>query len=308
MKHKVGDIVRIKSIYWYERNKDDDGCFRVDGVVFGKGEVRYCGKTAKITTVHSTYYDLDIDNGFYCWADYMFEDDFIPTRPIGSTFEHDGKIFKVVENELCSKCAFNDIDCGKISSIRGICSPVVRSDHKSVIFKQIDKKDMETKVELKKEDGMVTKITIPDDCDFEVKDKVIIVTPKKARTWDDLIGKPLANGSCYIRQEASEIINIGGNIIEGSKNVFASEKHAKYALAMAQISQLMPYYGSEITDEEWKDGDMDKYIIRKWENEINVDSFSSTYFFLAFHTEKQRDDFLKYNKQLVKDYLMIYQP
>jgi len=29
------------------------------------------------------------------------------------------------------------------------------------------------------------------------------------------------------------------------------------------------------------------------------------YVFLAFHTGQQRDDFLKYNEQLVKDYLMI---
>lgn len=27
--------------------------------------------------------------------------------------------------------------------------------------------------------------------------------------------------------------------------------------------------------------------------------------FLAFHTIEQRDEFLKYNEQLVKDYLMI---
>lgn len=30
---------------------------------------------------------------------------------------------------------------------------------------------------------------------------------------------------------------------------------------MAQISQLMPYYGGEITDEEWEDRSIRKYII-----------------------------------------------
>lgn len=29
------------------------------------------------------------------------------------------------------------------------------------------------------------------------------------------------------------------------------------------------------------------------------------YKFIAFHTEEQRDEFLKNNEQLVKDYLMI---
>lgn len=31
----------------------------------------------------------------------------------------------------------------------------------------------------------------------------------------------------------------------------------------------------------------------------------SNYEFLAFHTAEQRDEFLKNNEQLVKDYLMI---
>lgn len=303
MKHKVGDTVRIKSIDWYEKNKNKTGIIDIGGISFGEYKSRYCGKTAKITGVYSNHYNIDIDR-FSCWSDDMFEDDFNPTRPIGSTFEHDGKIFKVVENELCSKCAFNDIDCGKISSVRGICSPVVRSDHKSVIFKQIDKNDMETKVELKEEDGMVTKITIPDNCDFEVKDRVIIVTPKKVRTWDDLIGKEI-KGSFIDEESRTHVIGDTTTVSESCRNVFASKKHAKSALAMAQISQLFHYYGGEITDEEWDDVNIDKYVIRKWKNEINVESFSATYFFLAFHTEEQRSDFLKYNEQLVKDYLMI---
>lgn len=43
-------------------------------------------------------------------------------------------------------------------------------------------------------------------------------------------------------------------------NVFINRKYAKSALALAQISQLMPYYGGEITDEEWK-SDICKYSI-----------------------------------------------
>lgn len=45
------------------------------------------------------------------------------------------------------------------------------------------------------------------------------------------------------------------------KNIFINEKHAKSALAIAQISQLMPYYGGAITDEEWRDDNMPKYYI-----------------------------------------------
>lgn len=88
------------------------------------------------------------------------------------------------------------------------------------------------------------------------------------------------------------------------------EKVSKSMRAMAIISQLMPYYGGEITDEEWKSNIVkysfvvyiDKYT--KLPTLIPITRFS-VMSFLSFHTEKQRDDFLKYNEQLVKDYFMI---
>lgn len=76
-------------------------------------------------------------------------------------------------------------------------------------------------------------------------------------------------------------------------------------LAMAQISQLMPYYGGEITDEEWKNGNINKYVIEaKYDYTIKYIK-NSLRVFLAFHTEEQRNSFLKNNERLVKDYLML---
>lgn len=63
-------------------------------------------------------------------------------------------------------------------------------------------------------------------------------------------------------------------------------------------------YGGAITDEEWKDGSTTKYTISRFKYTLEGLSFN-TYYFLAFHTKEQRDNFLKYNEQLVKDYLMI---
>ena len=77
---------------------------------------------------------------------------------------------------------------------------------------------------------------------------------------------------------------------------------------MAMISQLMPYYGGEITDEEWGNTISNKFTIEKdcrESNQIRSDTHQSFYYFLAFYTEEQRDEFLKYNELLVKDYLMI---
>lgn len=91
--------------------------------------------------------------------------------------------------------------------------------------------------------------------------------------------------------------------------LFNTEKQAKSAVAMSQISQIMANderFGGPVTDEEWQE-DSKFYIIRRMNNEILRDWTIGRYFyiFLAFHTAKQRDLFLEENEDLVKDYLMI---
>ena len=89
------------------------------------------------------------------------------------------------------------------------------------------------------------------------------------------------------------------------ENLFIDKKYAKSSLAMYQISQLLPYYGGAITEEEWEDENIFKYNIERYKNTVYLDGHSTMYTFLAFHTEEQRDSFYKNNKQLVHDYLMI---
>ena len=90
------------------------------------------------------------------------------------------------------------------------------------------------------------------------------------------------------------------------KNIFHSEKYAKAALALAQISQLMPYYGGKITDKEWADNDW-IYSFIVIGNEICIISTRKTRYPIAFHTAEDRDRFLSFpeNVQLVKDFYMI---
>lgn len=159
-------------------------------------------------------------------------------------------------------------------------------------------------------------INVPDDCGAQIvkeKDPVI-------RTYQDLIDNNVIINEGYWIDEDSKICRTHYfNIIGCSdKNMGASEKVAKSMLAMAMISQLMPYYGGEITDAEWNNSTNNKYTIEKRFGEIYRDAYCSAYCFLAFHTAKQRDEFLKLieisykqdieeslNEQLVKDYLMI---
>ena len=127
------------------------------------------------------------------------------------------------------------------------------------------------------------------------------------KTWDDLVDKqttaPL--GSRYITTDCTiSKLSIYHIIKNTDKNVAINERVAKSMLAMAQISQLMPYYGGAVTDEEWENNAV-KYKIIKFKNSLNASSTRFYFDLLAFHTEKQRDEFLKNNEQLVKDYLMI---
>ena len=74
---------------------------------------------------------------------------------------------------------------------------------------------------------------------------------------------------------------------------------------MAMISKLMPHYGGAITNEEWSDTNIRKETIERFDERIFCEESYTAYFFLAFHTKEQRDEFLEKNEQLVKDYLMI---
>lgn len=77
---------------------------------------------------------------------------------------------------------------------------------------------------------------------------------------------------------------------------------------MAQISQTMANderFGGVITDEEWEDTTINKFVINRAKNTINKAAFTSSYEFLAFHTQEQCDLFLEENEDLVKNYLMI---
>ena len=85
MEHKVGDKVKIKSLDWYNENKDE--CV----FIFTEIMLQYCGKIANITgIIGGINYSLDIDKGLYYWSDDMFEED------IRTVKTNDGKGFCLI--------------------------------------------------------------------------------------------------------------------------------------------------------------------------------------------------------------------
>lgn len=75
MEHKIGDKVTIRSLEWYNKNKDEDGKVAAGSQSFVKDMSKYCGMQA---TIISDYgygcYLIDIDKSQWSWTDEMFEE------------------------------------------------------------------------------------------------------------------------------------------------------------------------------------------------------------------------------------------
>lgn len=151
---------------------------------------------------------------------------------------------------------------------------------------------------------MNTKDINLEEYDISTTDGEIIILRKKEHKYPKWLDLERLSGY-YITYNSKIYEANNFQISRDNRDVFLTEKHAKSALAMAQISQLMPYHGGEITEQEWLDRSMFKYIIKRDGCSIKLDIHHTIYKFIAFHTEEQRDEFLKNNEQLVKDYLMI---
>ena len=74
MKYKVGNKVRIKSLDWYNKNKDDEGDIDCGEYFLTYSMTKYCGQIMTISDVIRGYsYDMIEDDGKYVWTDEMIE-------------------------------------------------------------------------------------------------------------------------------------------------------------------------------------------------------------------------------------------
>ena len=72
MKYKVGDKVKIKSIKWYNKNKDVNGTVNVPKG-FTMLMAKYCALIAVIVKADNNEYRINLDKAFFSWSDEMFE-------------------------------------------------------------------------------------------------------------------------------------------------------------------------------------------------------------------------------------------
>lgn len=153
------------------------------------------------------------------------------------------------------------------------------------------------------------KITVPEGMEIDKENSTFECIKFKKKEEVAWRNKKRNRVDGFYINNCAEIIGIEDLLYEKSAyNVFATEKQAKSALAMAQISQIMTNderFGDVVTDEEWANENKSKYVIYRNNNDIKYNCIYLTYHLLAFHTAEQRDLFLKENINLVKQYLMI---
>lgn len=71
-KHNVGDVVRVKTLDWYNANKDSEGTVTLEyDFEFDEVYSEYCGATLTIIEVKNGFYFVDENE--YVWTDDMFE-------------------------------------------------------------------------------------------------------------------------------------------------------------------------------------------------------------------------------------------
>ena len=76
MEYKVGDKVRIKSLDWYNENKDKYGVVLVENgdYMFCKSDTEWCGRIVTIKEIClNEYYEIEEDFGKYRWTDEMID-------------------------------------------------------------------------------------------------------------------------------------------------------------------------------------------------------------------------------------------
>lgn len=145
------------------------------------------------------------------------------------------------------------------------------------------------------------KIEIPEGYEIDKEnssfEKIVFKKKFEVNCWEDLkrVTGVFITESSLLNPIASDLI------LPHNKNIFLNEKYAKSALALSQISQLLPYYDTNVDWASYKS----KFCICRIGNEIEIKPWASTYHFLSFNSQSEAERFLEHNEQLVKDYYMI---
>ncbi len=103
MKYKIGDVVRVKSLDWYNENKDSNGCidfyFPDISVSLNSKMASFFGKKVTIEKINGNSYSINEDGHRFAWTDGMFEE---PDRQLVISDEKAKQIYKTSSVEFKS--------------------------------------------------------------------------------------------------------------------------------------------------------------------------------------------------------------
>ena len=124
------------------------------------------------------------------------------------------------------------------------------------------------------------------------------IEPKYPKLWEDAFwAKPISGFDI-------KLYNIDmRSATSREKALFKTKKQAASALAYAQLTQLMalPCYNGDWMP-NWDDPNQERYCITRMKYDIVKLDYSGYFSFLAFKSEKVRDEFFNNNMDLIKQF------
>ena len=127
------------------------------------------------------------------------------------------------------------------------------------------------------------------------------IKPKYPKSWNEAFISEVIKGY-YVEGRSIEYTSHNKCTIE-DRYIFKAEKQAASALAYAQLTQLMALscYNGDWTP-NWDDLSQQKYFIIRLKSDLVKINFSSYFCFLAFKSEKVRDEFYHNHMDLIKQF------
>ena len=135
------------------------------------------------------------------------------------------------------------------------------------------------------------------------KDKIVCkpIKMEYPKSWEEQFQYGVIKGYC-IEVGSIERTDYDRCSIE-DKGTFKTEKQAKSALAYAQLTQLMalPCYNGDWTP-NWDSQNQERYCITRLKYDIVTLDYSGYFSFLAFKSEKVRDEFFNNHMDLIRQF------
>ena len=271
MKYNVGDKVRIKSLDWYNENKDEYGYVRLGDYLFTPDLAKYCGE--EFTISHTTQFTLPtyvmIGNG-HEWSDEMIE---------GLVEEYDDFEKMYTESEKRYEEKYSDGEyCHEQSFKWGFqegCDYAHENEKLEI--------NLKNGYQFVDENGNVinaTKIVL------EKKKKEYPKTYEECRDYIE---------SCYDEPFCADLIATGykSKLIESFARLLIC-RDAYWKIAGEEMGLGKPW------NPDWENIESTKYVICGYREEIRKDISYYIHFILAFPTEEMRDAFYENFKELIE--------